>query len=199
MEYLHVVLTNQDGMELWRSAIPIAVCKCLAPNWRPRIRKYRAGSGHEAFFIELIIFSLPWCWGSRQYFSPIFLASTIIGGNFFPAVPRLLLSFSTFSNPPADGSAKTDGEAYFSCEAVPAGGRRMREATFRSPTRETPPERKEITFRNECSRYVRAREFLEGQVVVIRKRRREEGWKKENSRVEPNYSHDVYGYLGFAR
>lgn len=61
----------------------------------------------------------------------------------------------------------------------------MREATFRSSTRETPPERKEITFRmNEGPAYVRVREFSEGQVVEIRKRRREGGWEKQDEKEQ---------------
>ena len=92
----------------------------------------------------------------KQNISLIFLVSTIIGGNFFSAVLRLLLSFPPPSHlVSADGSVKTDGRAYFLYEAVPVSERRMREATFRFPTRETPFKGKEITFRNECPAYAR--------------------------------------------
>lgn len=105
----------------------------------PRICKYHRwvhNAGHEAFLYGAYNLLITAARGSRRYFSPIFLASTIIDGNFFPAVLALLRSSSSFSNRvyspvPTDGSAKTDGGAYFSREAVPAGGRRMREATFR--------------------------------------------------------------------
>jgi len=113
----------------------------------------------------------------KQNISLIFLVSTIIGGNFFSAVLRLLLSFPPPSQPWFQPMVprRRMAERISCTRRFPSVKDECERRTFRFPTRETPFKRKEITFRNECPAYICARGFLKDQVVWWFGR--EEGWE----------------------
>jgi len=112
-------------------------------------------------------------------------SATIIGGNFFPAVPPsippLPLALWLWPRPSLSSGDGWCG-VFLESEAVPAGGRRMREVTFRFLTGEAPSGGKKLFSRTNARTWVRALDGFRRPQVVERRAERKKRSERERAR-----------------